>query len=368
MIPNLDGVRGEAAASGASSRRRPESLLLLVALLLAAFLGCRAAAPRFPHRQHLGLACGDPGQPKCLTCVSCHNDIVVGREEGHPTGDDCRECHQKDAHRVERSLALAPTAAHQSANRIRFEHQPHLAMPEVGGQCISCHAGVVSDRGGAPFPQMARCFECHEHQEQWDQGTCAPCHDSADLRRTFPETFLRHGPGWDKQHGAEASLTTKQCAACHTSESCDDCHDVTQGLEIEVRQASRVEKDFIHPADFLTRHAMEAASEPARCLTCHRAETCDSCHIERGISAARADAINPHPPGWVGPDSSRPNHHGYAARREIVSCAGCHDQGPLTNCITCHKVGGIGGNPHPDGWRSSRTPSDVMCNYCHGGP
>ncbi len=352
--------------------RRPAlpslSWLLVGCLTVALGWACRSVPPRFVHTQHLGLACGSPDEPSCLTCLSCH--VNVERKPGtvaHPSSKNCAECHEGNHAKIEKSLVAPRTAAAQQATAILFDHDEHLAMDAIGGQCISCHAGLVSQTGGAAFPPMGQCFECHEHQRQWDRGECTPCHRISDLKTLFPRTFLRHGVGWDRQHGTEALKTTVQCAQCHTTESCDDCHDVSQGLTIEARKAENVDRDFIHPADFITRHAMEASAQPARCLSCHRTETCDSCHQARGISAGRLNAVNPHPPGWMGPNGRAMNHHGRAARRDILSCASCHDQGPNTNCIDCHRVGGIGGNPHPAGWRSSRTPDALMCSYCHEG-
>jgi hypothetical protein len=346
---------------------RAPSVLLVLALSLAAFFACKKQVVRFPHAQHLGMACGDAGQPDCLTCLSCHGQIARSPTLGHPTDQNCSACHENERH-IQRVLAAEPTRAQQRAAGITFDHASHLALAGVEGQCIHCHAGVVSESSGPHFPAMSTCFGCHEHKEEWDRGTCTPCHQSAALRSLVPETFLGHGPGWDRRHGPLALQTTVQCAVCHSAESCDDCHDVSQGLTIERRRATHVEQDFIHPADFLSRHALEATSEPARCLSCHRTETCDSCHMSRGVSAGRMGAVNPHPPGWTGPDGLDPRHHGRAARRDILACASCHDQGPDTNCIDCHKVGGNGGNPHPSGWQSSRTPSDLMCSYCHEGP
>lgn len=343
------------------------TVLLLVGVLAGLILACQKRPTHFPHGQHLRLACGGPSEPECLNCLSCHSGVTKPGSSAHPAGEDCAACH-KNTHKITRVLQVPKTPASQMASTIHFDHGRHLRMPGIGGQCVNCHAGVVSEKQAPHFPEMATCFGCHEHQQQWDQGECAPCHEQSDLVTLFPRTFLRHGPGWDRAHAAEALATTVQCAACHTSESCDDCHDVSQGLQIEIRNAAKVDGDFIHPADFLTRHSMEAASEPARCLSCHRTETCDSCHLARGVSAGREGAMNPHPPGWTGPDSLAPNHHGRAARRDILGCASCHDQGPQTNCIQCHKVGGPGGNPHPSGWQSPRTPSDLMCNYCHEGP
>jgi len=52
-----------------------------------------------------------------------------------------------------------------------------------------------------------------------------------------------------------------------------------------------------------------------------------------------------------------------------ASCASCHDQGAQSNCVQCHKVGGIGGDPHPPGFRSrhnlNEARSDGRCVACH---
>jgi hypothetical protein len=115
----------------------------------------------------------------------------------------------------------------------------------------------------------------------------------------------------------------------------------------------------------LVRHSLEARSTPAKCLRCHTSSSCDNCHIERGVSAGHPNALNRHPMGWVGHDTFSSNFHGRAARRDPLSCMACHDHGPATNCIECHRVGGPGGNPHPKGWHSSRSAHDAMCRYCH---
>jgi hypothetical protein len=155
------------------------------------------------------------------------------------------------------------------------------------------------------------------------------------------------------------------CQSCHQQADCTGCHDTTQELSIEARLPEKVEQTRVHGGDFVTRHALEARAEPARCVRCHEPQSCDSCHRQRGVSESLLGARNPHPPGWIGTSTGSSSFHGREARRDIVQCAGCHDQGPATNCIRCHKVGGFGGNPHPHGWRSSQSPTDSMCRYCH---
>ena len=347
-----------------SGYRAPHALLAL-ALALAAIVGAcvdRTQA-RFPHQLHLaGLACGGAGQPACLDCNSCHSVSKHDRASKLPAGEQCARCHRDDAHEVLPVLAAVPD---RGAGDIGFDHDRHLAMPSIQGQCMPCHAGVVK-QGQSTLPAMAQCFSCHEHETQWKAGVCAPCHARADLERTLPKTFLRHDASFARRHGPAAEAQKQLCQSCHTESQCAACHDVTQDLAVERRQPERIERSFVHRADFMVRHAIEAESQPARCARCHTPDTCDSCHVARGVSANRRGSRNPHPPGWVGTNAASKSFHGQAARRDILACASCHDQGPATNCIRCHKVGGFGGNPHPGGWRSTQSKSSEMCRYCHG--
>ena len=338
--------------------------LLLVVLLAAVLAGACAehAAPSFPHALHLaGLACGTPGRPACLSCASCHS-LSTRDAQPRPAVGVCASCHHNDEHDVK--MVLAAPVEHPYGV-IAFDHDRHLAMPGVGGQCVSCHSGVVQSSSPS-LPPMAKCFGCHEHEAQWNRGQCAPCHALADIKRSLPQTFLRHEGDFMQHHGIEAVQQKRLCQACHAQADCDSCHDATQDLTVERRRPEAVARNFVHRGDFMTTHPLEAQSQPARCLRCHTTETCDSCHLARGVSAGLSEGRNPHPPGWVGNNANARSFHGQAARRDILLCASCHDQGPATNCIRCHKVGGYGGNPHPGGWKSTRSESSQMCRYCHG--
>jgi hypothetical protein len=237
-------------------------------------------------------------------------------------------------------------------------------MPVIKGQCVACHSGAVQQQSTL-FPPMDQCFSCHEHEQQFARAECAPCHTAEDVARLEPVSFQRHDENWSRHHGHDANLRPDLCQTCHTQNQCDDCHDVTQGMAVEARRPERIEANFVHRADFITRHAMEARSQPGTCTSCHQPETCDACHLERGVSGNRFDGRNPHPPGWTSGNPASVDFHGRAARRDLLSCAGCHDRGPLTNCIDCHRVGGRGGNPHPRGFESFRSRGDGMCRYCH---
>lgn len=337
--------------------RRAALGLLLVALACApGFL-----LTRFDHRAHLAdHPCGGPDQPKCLTCTSCHHD-----QTSPPTEESCTACHKDGAakHRVAMrpAVALVPPG-----KKIVFSHEQHLPQPELKGQCVKCHAGAVGTQGGPPlFPPMSTCLGCHRHQEQFEAGVCTGCHKAADLRASRPVSFLSHDGAWLKRHGDQARASPGKCATCHAQTQCDACHESSRPVRMAAVDPTGIEKEYVHRFDFLSRHALESQVQPGQCFTCHARTECDACHASRGVSGAVRGAQSPHPAGWASGLVS--NTHGPAARRDIASCAACHDQGAASNCVKCHKVGGMGGSPHPRGWRSSEPASAPQCVACHGG-
>ena len=335
--------------------------LALVVAALAPVLGCEEVLrPGFPHKAHLTTdKCGGDGQPACPTCISCHEGV---RFDGDPKPDlaSCRACHDQE---TDEMLASVKSAS-QGRTAITYSHRTHVERSELKGQCIGCHAGITEDgRNGAVFPKMKACLSCHDDGLQAD--ACKSCHQRTELRQLVPETFLRHDGPFLRHHGVAATRHEGVCEQCHTQNECLRCHEQSQPLGLAAQFANEPQRPLIHRADFVTRHAIEARQRGATCLRCHTVSSCDACHTERGISANRIGSINPHPLGWVGPDTSAPTFHGRAARRDILACASCHEAGPATNCIQCHKVGGHGGNPHPTGWRSLRSPNETMCSYCH---
>ena len=287
--------------------------------------------------------------PAKKTCANCHDEDIK----------KCKMCHRgaKDGIRLRRVQ-----------RKLRFSHKAHAARVKQG--CQSCHA--KSKNGGAVIPGHATCDSCHKKSRR--TLDCQKCHEDLTRYRK-PVSGLDHGPGFAKNHGTQARQNIRACTQCHDQTYCADCHAGTSPMKASLRFPERVTRQFIHRGDFLTRHVVEARSDPSGCRKCHGQRHCRSCHALNGLSAGistgkragRSGAA--HPAGWMTTGSSA--FHGHQARRDIARCASCHDRGAASNCVGCHRVGGMGGSPHPPGWgwrdKSVQCRNSSMCATCHAG-
>ena len=307
---------------------------LLLALAVALAAGCSAKIQKpearsqdpayaFPHSPHID---GD------VPCVACHASINgASRLEANlrhvampsqPSKDPaCSGCHDTDP-----DVAVPARA---EPFRFRFDHAAHLKTVK---DCKTCHV---------------------------------------DLKGYLPRTAFAHQGDWLRIHGAQARPTAESCAQCHDQTHCAECHAAqTTAARPSVVFPEDVARSFIHRGDYVSRHTVEARANPASCRSCHGSAFCEACHTQQGLTSAAANIRDPHPGGWS-TDKGTSHFHGDAARRDILSCAGCHDNGASSTCVGCHQVGGIGGNPHPatflrkhDG--GDRSHND-MCRACHHG-
>ena len=174
------------------------------------------------------------------------------------------------------------------------------------------------------------------------------------------DSYHKRG-NWLKEHGGQAGRPSASCTDCHNASWCSDCHNKRQELLPETKNPEAVDRTFTHRADYRTRHAGEAKTNPAQCIRCHTTESCQSCHTREGLNIGAANF--PHPAGWMVQGSSQ--FHGRVARQDIVLCASCHERGAATNCITCHSTGATTTSPHPAGWRSRVSQNDPVCQRCH---
>jgi hypothetical protein len=247
-----------------------------------------------------------------------------------------------------------------------MSHADHL--PRVKDDCTRCHTKLPNPLSTVETkPAMSACLSCHEHRVEYDQGQCARCHRDLAAYGVKPVSSYSHAGNFVREHARPARTAPQTCASCHDQTFCTDCHAATVPLPIEVRFPERVDRDLIHRDDYVSRHAIESRADPASCARCHGKSFCDNCHTAEGRTSQSTTPRNPHPIGWALPGS--PQFHGPAARRDIAACAACHDQGAQSSCVGCHKVGGIGGDPHPPGFAAVHGRDEIakngMCAACH---
>ena len=347
-------------------------LLLASALLLATacgtFFGFGPARDKVksPHERH------KKGDVECLACHESVFDSESLATVDLPKEAKCFECHKDEKKNKQCDFChTQPQAAATFAPKERhliMSHKQHLEMKELSENCTACHKafpepGVEKNIA----PPMEACLECHEHKEQFDQGRCEVCHDDLSRFPLRPVSSFSHQGDFLKGHATLATSRTNSCATCHDQRFCTDCHGKTVATRIEVRFPEAVDRLTIHRGDFLARHSIEQKDDPALCMRCHAVSFCTDCHQRTGIGQGGTPGLSPHGPG-INDRASR-EWHGSQARRDIVACAACHDQGAQSNCVTCHRVGGVGGNPHPTSWLARHHHEEIghnaMCLTCH---
>jgi len=321
---------------------------------------------RFSHARHADLPCeschenasttralGVAMLPKEELCLSCHSDQKDAK--------NCGYCHRDPG--TPRSYAT-PTVT------LKFPHADHT---KVEGDCARCHTKLVEGDGVRHPPTMATCTSCHEHKQQFDDGQCDKCHIDLTHFQIKPETAFSHQAGFLRLHDAQARSSAETCATCHDQTFCADCHARTVALPIELRFSDEVTRQFIHRADYRSRHSLEARADATSCQKCHGGSFCESCHQAqtftlRGNEPGGANNLHgPHDPNEIH-DPARPGFHGKLVRQNAAACASCHDQGAQSSCVQCHR-GLSAPNPHPPGFRNTHNRADIernpMCKYCH---
>lgn len=345
--------------------------LVVAAAAIAAGCTAKGTAPKnaenppyvFPHAPHV---------ENDVACTLCHPglddagklDPKVRHVKLDPKAKACADCHEAA------DLAKITVPKRQKEYTLTFSHQDHLFQIEAKNKCVVCHQRLP-EKGDAdaPAPPMSACTGCHNHEQDFAEARCSPCH--VDLKRypLKPVSEFAHKGDFKKTHGALARTSANACATCHDQTFCADCHSpATTPAGPAFRWPEEVQREFIHRGDFLSRHQVEVGANPASCARCHGSAFCESCHAQQGVAApgqAFTSSRIPHPTGW-----SAGSQHGVAARRNIVTCSGCHTSNADQVCVMCHRVGGPGGNPHPASFLKRNelddTRSNPVCRNCHG--
>ncbi|OGU12016.1 MAG: cytochrome C [Geobacteraceae bacterium GWC2_58_44] len=113
------------------------------------------------------------------------------------------------------------------------------------------------------------------HPEALEAGrvSCTECHEKLS-------TF-NHTTAFVKDHRFYASSDNRNCAICHKSSFCNDCHTNQVEMKPSIKLGNRPDREMPHRGDFTTLHKIEGKLDPASCRRCHgRAnnERCIICH------------------------------------------------------------------------------------------
>lgn len=342
-------------------------MIVVCALCLtdcASFVGIfvsRQDAIRVPHARHTKAE---------IPCITCHETIFDSTNldtHDFPKEKLCLQCHKEEKQKGNcgfcHTNAEHPATIPVRVRDLKMSHATHLEL--VKDDCSVCHKVLPEPtRAEGMAPTMASCLNCHVHAEQFAAGKCDVCHQDLTKYQLKPVSDFSHRGDFLRDHRLEARSPGATCNNCHEQTFCSGCHAKTEAVRVDVVLAERVDRSFIHRNDFFSRHPVEARADEASCLRCHGIDSCQSCHARSGLTPGSANPLDPHPPGFGAGLA-----HGPAARRDIVSCAACHDQGAASNCVSCHRVGGVGGNPHPPSWMVRHRPEEIrsnaMCQVCH---
>jgi c(7)-type cytochrome triheme protein len=352
---------------------------------------------KFSHSAHDDMA----------ECSDCHSAVTESTSMGGsllPVKDDCAACHDVEdddncemCHYEDVNEALIP-----SSSAILFNHKFHITDQSL--ECEKCHSGLFevdySFESATAKPDMNTCFTCHNNTTI-ASNACEQCHISTV--NLLPENHKT--VGFFKNH---KFADETDCQMCHETETfCEDCHVATIGID-----ETNMSNDFytpysphnyvdgvkqqtisrVHDLNFRFTHGIEAKGKTDNCQTCHQTETfCAECHASEDGDFAMGGIIPlSHTSSSFVTGLTPGSEHAILAKRDIESCASCHDvQGADPNCILCHSDpdGVKGTNPkthetnfmndrdgdwHTDGaslcydcHSSTNTAGVGFCGYCH---
>lgn len=375
------------------------------------------------HKSHVAMG---------MECTECHKNAKTSKQSGDnllPKMADCYACHDEKSTPCEKCHpAGAEYVPFDNPEReLIYSHKYHLENAKM--ECTACHQKFdqvdyshETDKG---MPEMELCFGCHndgmgsvksEFKEINKSGlaaskNCELCH--SDLTSIKPKNH--NISGFAKLHGnfSRTNAFDSNCETCHTESYCQTCHSGSPLLAIKDAASNKISDrstkigvgadaknltlQNVHSLNYLFTHGFEARTKKTECYTCHDQQTfCNDCHSGAGDGFRRKPVWHT-PVGFttIGRGTGGGTHAIYA-KREIETCASCHDtQGGDPVCIMCHidpdgikgtnpkthdkdfsKAGEDGIWHHDDGAVCFNCHVDVsartkktgygFCGYCHG--
>jgi hypothetical protein len=265
----------------------------------------------FSHKQHV-----EEQEMACKDCHTTADTSLKATDNLLPVAESCYTCHEAEGEfqtwvtAQEKTLFASKTPLHIAF----FPHAKHLKANEPN--CSACHAGVEksANMNEVYLPQMASCTQCHNNLEA--ANYCQTCHAKGENLKPVDHQMV----SWKLQHGVDSQINLVNCAACHTTNACIECH---QGDNLDHK---------VHGLNYQFRHGIFAKGNKTTCITCHEeASFCNDCHRTQMVmprSHARANWTN----------KSNGGGHARAAKLDLDSCIACHSENKAQPiCIQCHK-------------------------------
>jgi len=358
---------------------------------------------KFSHKLHADV----------VECKDCHTKVLKStslKDRLLPDHENCSQCHSVDddtkcntCHFDEKYEAL-----NQSKSEMIFNHSFHLNEQKL--ECELCHIGMkevdYSYQAQKSRPSMEICASCHNSRVGSAPNQCESCHISTV--NLIPANHKTSN--FKLTHKFAAENKDANCDMCHDNNSCGTCH-VGTNMLVEKNTAKDFYKPYspsgfidgtkqqqittVHDLNYVYTHGIDLKGKESECQTCHEVETfCVECHTTPGgdyaISGFMPSSHKAKDFMIVGVGSGG-GLHARDARRDIESCASCHDtQGGDPTCVICHNdpdgIKGTNPKTHPSGfmrdehgdWHSDKnsicfnchisanSPGIGFCGYCHG--
>jgi hypothetical protein len=357
---------------------------------------------KFSHKLHKDQA----------DCTDCHTAVTKStslNDRLMPNHDACSTCHDVTDEKKCSTCHYdnVKEALIQPKPNLVFNHSLHLVKEKL--KCDVCHKGITdvayAEDAVQPNPVMENCYTCHNNKGP-AQNACESCHIST--ANLMPQSHK--SSSFISNHKFAARSFNANCVMCHDNTSCQECHAGAQMIT-----ENNTSKDFYRPyepSNFtdgakqqqLTRvhslgyrftHGIDAEGKTRECTTCHQIDSfCGTCHQskEGDFSLGGIEPVSHLKPTFmvIGVGSGG-GDHARLARRDIESCAACHDvQGGDPVCIKCHTdpdgIQGTNPKTHPANymrdvhgdWHTSEgsicfnchvdthQAGNGFCGYCHG--
>ena len=285
-------------------------------------------ALKFNHKLHI-----DRG----ASCVLCHADVpnvALATTADLPRMGLCLGCHD-GRQATARCAACHPTLAD---GRLRTSFPSGLLIPSGSLRGFDAHTPSFRTQHKAAAQDARYCSTCHKQSE------CTECHAAGVIR---PVDF--HPVDYATLHAVDARRNIPNCSSCHRNQTfCLGCHQrLGVAPDPEGGQAGRQPNNpfgtgtgvkRFHPPGWVrdeagvvlttpspASHGIQARRNLRVCVSCHREESCLTCH---SADPMRSMGVNPHPPGF---GSSAPCKA--MASRNARACLKCHQAG--SSALSC---------------------------------